>query len=176
MQFESTPLHGVYLVELEPLSDERGFFARAFCAEEFADHGLVSTFPQANLSHNLAAGTTRGLHYQDESAPEAKFFRCIQGETYNVAVDMRRDSPTFGRSFGTRLSAENHRALYLPPVCAAGYQALTDGAEILYLASAPYTPGAERGVRIDDPTLAIHWPLTPLHLSVKDRSWPPLSE
>ena len=176
MRFESTPLPGVFVVELEPLRRRTGVLRSRILRREFAEHGLVPTFPQANLSHNLAAGTTRGLHYQDESAPEAKFFRCIQGETFNVAVDMRRDSPTFGRSFGTRLSAENHRALYLPPVCAAGYQALTDGAEILYLASAPYTPGAERGVRIDDPTLAIHWPLTPLHLSVKDRSWPPLSE
>lgn len=172
MRFVATPLEGVFVVELEPRADERGFFARAFCSEEFAAQGLVSTFTQANLSYNALAGTTRGLHYQDDSAPEAKFFRCIAGETFNVAVDMRPESPTYGRWFGTTLSASNHHALYVPPVCAAGYQALSDGAEALYLASARYTPEAERGVRVDDPRLAIDWPVPHAVLSEKDRSWP----
>lgn len=175
MRFVATPLDGVFVVELEQHADERGFFARAFCAHEFAEHGLASTFVQANLSHNLLAGTTRGLHYQDESAPEAKFFRCTQGETFNVAVDVRRGSETFGRWFGTTLSAANHRALYIPPLCAAGYQALTDGAEVIYLASATYAPESERGIRADDPSLGIEWPLAPVARSDKDRAWPLLA-
>ena len=175
MRFVGTPLEGVFVVELERHADSRGFFARAFCADEFAAHGLVSTFEQANLSYNELAGTTRGLHYQDESAPEAKFFRCIEGETFNVAVDMRPESPTYRRWFGTTLSASNRQALYIPPVCAAGYQALSDGAEVLYLASARYAPDAERGVRVDDPTLAIDWPVAHAVLSDKDRSWPLLA-
>jgi dTDP-4-dehydrorhamnose 3,5-epimerase len=172
VRFVATPLEGVFVVELERHADERGFFARAFCSDEFAAHGLVSTFEQANLSYNELAGTTRGLHYQAESAPEAKFFRCIAGETFNVAVDMRPESPTHGRWFGTTLSSSNRHALYIPPVCAAGYQALSDGAELLYLASAPYTPEAERGLRVDDPRLAIDWLLPHTVQSEKDRSWP----
>ena len=175
MRFVATPLEGVFVVELERHADERGFFARAFCGDEFAAQGLVSTFVQANLSYNERAGTTRGLHYQDESAPEAKFFRCIAGETFNIAVDMRPASPTYRRWFGTTLSASNRHALYIPPVCAAGYQALSDGAEVLYLASARYAPGAERGIRLDDPLLAIDWPLPHAVTSEKDRSWPLLA-
>src|SRR5689334_6649566 len=115
MRFTEAPLPGVFVVELEPRGDERGFFARAFCADEFAEHGLVPTVAQINLATNALAGTTRGLHYQDASAPEAKFFRCIHGETFNVAVDAREESPTFGRWFGVRLSAADRRALYVPP-------------------------------------------------------------
>lgn len=175
MRFVATSLQGVFVVDLEPHADERGFFARAFCAEEFAAHDLPSAVVQANLSYNVRAGTTRGLHYQDASAPEAKFFRCIAGETFNVAVDLRPGSPTYHRWFGTILSAANRRALYLPPLCAAGYQALTDGAEVLYLTSAAYTPSAERGIRADDPLLGIEWPLEPAIRSDKDRAWPLLS-
>jgi dTDP-4-dehydrorhamnose 3,5-epimerase len=175
VRFVATPLDGVFVVELEPHADERGFFARAFCAAELDEQGLVSTVAQANLSYNVRAGTTRGLHYQDESAPEAKFFRCIRGETFNVAVDVRPGSPTFRRWFGTTLSAENRTALYLPPLCAAGYQALTDGAEVVYLTSAAYAPEAERGIRADDPLLGIEWPLAPSIRSEKDRAWPLLA-
>ena len=172
MRFDETPIPGVFVVDLERHADERGFFARTFCAREFAEHGLVPDLVQANLAYSTRAGTTRGLHYQAPSHPEAKFFRTIRGESFNVAVDMREGSPTFGRWTGVVLSAENRRALYLPPVCAAGYQTLTDDAEILYSVSGFYAPEAERGVRHDDPTLAIDWPLEPTVVSDKDRSWP----
>ena len=172
MRFEPTPIEGVVAVELEPHDDARGFFARAFCAREFAEHGLVADVVQANLGYNVGAGTTRGLHYQDERAPEAKFFRCIAGATFNVAVDLRPGSPTFGAWTGVHLSAENRTALYVPPLCAAGYQALTDGAEILYLASGYYDAEAERGVRYDDPSIGIEWPLEPRGISDKDAAWP----
>ena len=174
MLFEPTTLPGVTLVDLERRSDARGFFARAFCADEFAAHGLEPHVVQANMAVNYTAGTTRGLHYQDDTAPEAKFFRCIAGETFNVAVDARPGSATFGKWFGTKLTAADHRALYIPPLFAAGYQALTDGAEILYLSSARYTPSAERGLRLDDPEIGIEWPLQPTSISEKDLAWPPL--
>jgi dTDP-4-dehydrorhamnose 3,5-epimerase len=174
VRFEETPLEGVFVIHLEPHADERGFFARVFCAREFAEHGLVPDLVQANVAYSTRAGTTRGLHYQAPSHPEAKFFRTIRGETFNVAVDMREGSPTFGRWTGVVLSAENRRALYLPPVCAAGYQTLTDDAEVLYSVSSFYAPEAEQGVRHDDPALGIDWPLEPTVVSEKDRSWPVL--
>ena len=172
MLFEETPIAGVFVVDLEPHGDERGFFARAFCAREFAEHGLAPELVQANLAHSPRAGTTRGLHYQAASHPEAKFFRCIRGETFNVAVDMRPGSPTFGRWTSAVLSADNRRALYIPAVCAAGYQTQVDDTEILYSVSGYYAPEAERGVRQDDPALGIEWPLERSVVSDKDRSWP----
>lgn len=172
MRFETTPIEGVVVVDLEPFEDERGFFARAFCAREFADHGLVPDVAQANLSHNVRVGTTRGLHFQAAFAPEAKLFRCIRGETFHVGVDARDGSPTYGHWFGVRLSADNHRALYVPPGCAAGYQSLTDGTEVLYLVSGYYAPEAERGFRPDDPAIGIEWPLPLSVVSEKDASWP----
>jgi dTDP-4-dehydrorhamnose 3,5-epimerase len=174
MRFEETSIAGVFVVHLDPHADERGFFARAFCAREFGEHGLVSDLVQMNLAFSKHAGTTRGLHYQAPSHPEAKFFRTIRGSTFTVAVDMRQGSPTFRRWTGVVLSAENHLALYLPPVCAAGYQTLTDDAEVLYSVSGFYEPKAERGVRHDDPSLGIDWPLEPTVVSDKDRSWPVL--
>ena len=175
MRFEETSIPGVYIVDLEPHADERGFFARVFCAREFAEHGLVPDVVQANMALSNQMGTTRGLHFQTMAAPEAKFFRCINGETFNVAVDAREGSSTFGRWVGIRLSATNRRALYIPPSCAAGYQTLTDGAEVFYSISGYYTPDAERGLRYDDPTIGIEWPLTPTVVSEKDRGWAPLS-
>jgi dTDP-4-dehydrorhamnose 3,5-epimerase len=174
--FEATPIEGVFVVELEPHGDERGFFARAYCVREFDDHGLAAPgVVQANLAFSNAAGTTRGLHYQAASHPEAKFFRCVRGEIFNVAVDMRPESPTFRRWFGTVLSAENRRALYIPPVCAAGYQTLADETEILYTVSGFYAPEAERGVRQDDPAIGVEWPRERSVVSAKDRQWPLLA-
>jgi dTDP-4-dehydrorhamnose 3,5-epimerase len=172
MIFEETPIEGVFVVDLEPHRDERGFFARAYCASEFANHGLVPDLVQANLALSNTRGTTRGLHYQAPSHPEAKFFRCLRGEIFNVAVDMRPGSSTFGGWAGVVLSAENRRALYIPPVCAAGYQTLVDDTEILYSVSGFYAPEAERGVRHDDPTVGVEWPLAPTVVSEKDRRWP----
>jgi dTDP-4-dehydrorhamnose 3,5-epimerase len=172
VRFTPTSIDGVFVVDLEPIEDERGFFARAYCARELAEHGVALEAVQANLARNVHAGTVRGLHFQDPSAPEAKLFRCIRGETFHVAVDAREGSPTRYRWFGVRLSADNRRALYMPPVCAAGYQALTPGAEILYLCGGAYDPGAERGLSALDPVIGIDWPLPPAHLSDKDRGWP----
>jgi dTDP-4-dehydrorhamnose 3,5-epimerase len=176
MIFDETSIAGVFVVDLEPHVDERGFFARGFCAEEFEQHGLVSTVVQANIAYSSTLGTTRGLHYQVEPHPEAKFFRCIRGETFNVAVDLREDSPAFGRWVAVVLSAANRRAFYVPPNCATGYQTLTEDAEILYSVSSRYAPGAVRGVRFDDPAIGIEWPLAPAAVSGQDRSWPLLPD
>jgi dTDP-4-dehydrorhamnose 3,5-epimerase len=175
VKFTETEIEGVFLVDLEPRADDRGFFARAFCADEFRDHGLEPEVVQANLIYSSKTGTTRGLHYQTALAPEAKFFRCIQGETFNVAVDLREGSPTFRHWVGATLSAANRRGLYIPPVCAAGFQTLTSDAEILYTVSGYYTPEAERGVRFDDPMLGVEFPLEPTVVSDRDRSWPLLT-
>jgi dTDP-4-dehydrorhamnose 3,5-epimerase len=172
MRFAETPIPGAFLVDAERKEDDRGFFARAFCIEEFRAHGLDPTVVQANLSFNRARGTLRGLHYQMPPAVERKFFRCIRGATFHVIVDMRPDSEAYLRSFGVELSAENRRGLYVPALCAAGYQALTDEAEVLYFVSEFYSPEHERGLRYDDPALAIEWPLPAAEVSPKDRSWP----
>ena len=174
MRFESTDVDGVFVIDIEPREDERGMFARAYCVREFAKRGIELEPVQANLSSNVRAGTTRGLHYQDASAPEGKLFRCVKGATFHVAVDVRPDSRTFGRWTGVRLSDTNRRSFFVPPLCAAGYQALTDGAEVLYLVSGYYTPGAEQGIRPDDPAVGIEWPLPLSFLTEKDRNWPPL--
>jgi dTDP-4-dehydrorhamnose 3,5-epimerase len=172
MRFEPAAVDGVHVVELDRLEDERGFFARAFCSREFREHGLVAEVVQANLSHTIRAGTIRGLHYQAAVAAETKLFRCIRGEAYVVAVDARPASPTAWRWTGAHLSADNHRALYVPAECATGYQALTDHVELLYLVSGYYTPAAERGIRPDDPAIGIEWPLPVGAVSEKDASWP----
>lgn len=173
MKFTELGVAGAYRVELEPMSDERGFFARAWCASELADHGLVGEIAQMNLSTNHARGTVRGLHVQGPPHGEAKFFRCIAGSTFHVIVDVRPDSPTSGRWTGVELSAERFDAVYVPPYCAKGYQALTDGAAVIYGVSSPYTPGAETGLRWDDPAFGIEWPITDgVIVSDKDRSWP----
>jgi dTDP-4-dehydrorhamnose 3,5-epimerase len=175
VRFAETDLAGVVLVDLEPHEDERGFFARAFCADEFAAHGLSGQVAQANTSFNHRRGTVRGLHWQAEGAEEAKFFRCIRGATWHVVVDVRPESPTRLRHSGVELSAESRRGLYVPPLCATGYQTLTDGAEVLYLVSARYSPAHERGLRYDDPALGIEWPLPVSVVSEKDRGWPLLA-
>lgn len=172
MRFSPCELDGVFLVELEPHRDERGFFARGFCTEEFAAHGLTLTVAQVNVSFNHERGTVRGLHYQVEPAPEAKLFRCIAGATHSVVVDLRPGSSTYGAHLGMELDAERGAALYVPPLCAYGYQALVDGATALYFVSHPYAPECERGLRYDDPALGIDWPLTATQVSEKDRSWP----
>jgi dTDP-4-dehydrorhamnose 3,5-epimerase len=172
MRFTPTPLAGAYVVDLEPFTDERGTFARAFCAEEFAARGLDPAIAQMNTSTNHRAGTLRGLHYQLDP-PEAKFLRCVAGAVFDVMVDMRPDSATRLQWYGVEVSAANQRAVYLPPMFAHGYLALTDGATVLYSASSAFTPGAERGLRWDDPELGIDWPSAVTDVSDKDRSWPP---
>lgn len=172
MRFDSTPIPGAWLIDLEPRTDERGFFARVWCEVEFAEHGIVEPFVQTNLSYNQRAGTLRGLHYQKPPHGEAKLMRCIAGAIYDVIVDVRPSSPAFGRWFGVELSAANRRMLYVPAGCAHGYQALSDGAETLYSVSAHYARGAESGIRWNDPTFGIVWPIPEAILSPKDTTWP----
>jgi dTDP-4-dehydrorhamnose 3,5-epimerase len=174
MKFIETPLKDAYLIEMEPRLDERGFFARAFCETEFADAGLsASRFAQMNNSFNDQAGTLRGMHYQLPPAAEVKVVRCLQGALYDVILDLRPDSATFGKWFGAELSAENRLSLYVPRGFAHGFITLRDNTEALYLASDAYMPGQERGIRYDDPEFGIEWPIAPVSVSDKDLSWQP---
>lgn len=172
MIFTHTPLQDAWLIDLDLKEDERGFFARTFCMNEFEEHGLENFTAQCNLSFNHKAGTLRGMHYQLPPAAEAKLVRCLKGAIYDVIIDLRPDSPTFMEHFGVRLDDENRRALYVPPLFAHGYQALSDGAEVNYQVSEFYTPGQERGLRYDDPAFGIEWPMEVTVISNKDASWP----
>jgi dTDP-4-dehydrorhamnose 3,5-epimerase len=176
MKFTETPLKGAFVVEHEPRADDRGYFARAYCREELAAIGADYEFVQANMSGNAKAGTLRGLHYQDERAPEAKLLRCINGAVYDVIVDMRQGSQTYLQWFGVELTAENRKAILVPPLFAHAYLSLTDGAEVFYQTSHVYAPDAERGVRYDDPKLGITWPHPIVDVSDKDKLWPDLTE
>ena len=169
MTFEETPIPAAWLVGLERHGDERGFFARLFCADVFAGHGLAATFVQVNDSLSLERGTLRGMHYQLPPAAEVKLVRCVRGALYDVVLDLRPDSPTFKRSFGVELSAENRLMLYVPEGCAHGFLTLEPKTEAVYFVTAPYSPERERGVRWNDPAFAIEWPFEPAVLSDKDR-------
>lgn len=169
MIFTETPLAGAYVIDLETRGDERGFFARAFCADEFGRHGLVTRFAQINDSLSAGRGTLRGLHYQLAPHAETKVVRCVRGALHDVILDLRPGSPTFGRSHGVDLTAENRRMLYVPKGFAHGFVTLQDDTEALYLVDEPYAPAHERGVRWDDPRFAIRWPVAPAVLSDKDR-------
>jgi dTDP-4-dehydrorhamnose 3,5-epimerase len=161
MIFRETPLAGVFIIDAEPIGDERGFFARWWSADEFAARQLVSRFAHSSLSYNRRTGTLRGMHYQAPPFAETKLVRCIRGAIYDVAVDLRRDSATFRRWFAVELTAENRRAFYIPAGCAHGFQTLSDDAEVLYMIDAPYSAEHGRGVRWDDPAFAIEWPAQP---------------
>jgi dTDP-4-dehydrorhamnose 3,5-epimerase len=161
MNVRPTPLAGAHLVELERLQDDRGFFARTFCAEEFASRGLDARVAQCSTSFNHHAGTLRGLHYQAAPHGEAKLVRCTRGAIYDVAVDLRPESPSYRGWFATELTAENGRGLFIPEGCAHGFQTLSDDTEVLYQMSTPFVPGAARGFRWDDPAFAIVWPEPP---------------
>jgi dTDP-4-dehydrorhamnose 3,5-epimerase len=176
MQFIETKLKGAFIIDLDERLDNRGFFARTFCAKEFAEHGLKPAIAQCNLSFNYKKGTLRGMHYQIPPVTETKVIRCIQGAIYDVIVDMRPSSPTYLSHIGVELTADNRRALYVPAMFAHGYQALTDGAEVLYQVSEFYTPGYERGLRYNDPAFDIEWPLPVREISIKDSTWPFLFE
>lgn len=172
MLFDKTPLSGAYLIGLEKRQDDRGYFARAFCTTEFADHGLETTFVQANLSMNTKAGTVRGMHFQHAPYEEVKLVRCVAGALYDVIVDLREESPTYRRWFGAELSQDNGLMMYVPRGFAHGYQALTDGATAHYMVGTAYVPSAEGGVRYDDPAFDIRWPRPVADISPKDRAWP----
>jgi dTDP-4-dehydrorhamnose 3,5-epimerase len=158
MRFIETPLNGAWVVDLDLLGDERGWFARTFDAGEFAARGLNPAVVQCNASFNARRGTLRGMHYQAEPHGESKLVRCVRGAIFDVAVDLRGGSPTQRRWHGVELSADNRLAFYIPPGLAHGFQTLSDDAEVLYQMGNPYVPEAARGVRWDDPAFAIQWP------------------
>jgi len=158
MIFTETKLHGAYIIEPQPLQDERGFFARTFCQEGFKAHGLNFRVAQCNISFNEEKGTLRGMHYQVAPFAEAKLVRCTMGAIYDVIVDLQPDSPTFKQWFSAELTAENRRALYVPEDFAHGFQTLTDNAEVFYQMSEFYHPDCARSVRWDDPAFGIEWP------------------
>jgi dTDP-4-dehydrorhamnose 3,5-epimerase len=173
--FTETPLKGAFLIDLAPRADERGFFARAWCAHECAAYGLNPRLVQANVSHTMAAGTVRGMHFQVAPHQEAKVMRCVRGSIWDAIIDLRPESPTFLRWTGVELSALNHRMLYVPEGFANGYQTLADDSEVFYHVTEAYAPGAERGIRWDDPAVGIEWPDTGTRLvSRKDQDWPAL--
>jgi dTDP-4-dehydrorhamnose 3,5-epimerase len=172
MRFTETSVVGAYLVDLDILGDSRGFFARAFCMREFAEHGLVETFVQANNSLSPVRGTLRGMHYQLAPCSETKLVRCIRGAFWDAVLDIRPASATFGRWFGAELTAENRRMMYVPKGCAHGFVTLTDDAEAFYLVDEFYSPEQERGIRWNDPRFAIRWPVEPELVSNKDRAFP----
>ncbi len=175
MIFRPTPLAGAVVVELEERSDERGFFARTYCANEFAEAGLKAVVAQANVSFNHKAGTLRGMHYQLPPAAETKLVRCTRGAIYDCIVDLRQGSPTYLQSFGIELTEQNRLALYVPEMFAHGYLTLSGGAEVVYQVGEFYTPGFERGIRYDDPALGIEWPRSIEVISEKDLGWSPFA-
>jgi len=172
MIFTETALAGAYLVAPERREDDRGYFARGWCRDEFTRHGLEPELVQLNIGFSHRRGTVRGLHYQLPPHAEIKFARCTRGAIFDVIVDLRPESPTRGRWVGAELSADNGLMLYVPRGFAHGYQALTDDAEMSYLTSAYYAAQAARGVRYDDPAFAIRWPLPVAMVSAADASWP----
>ena len=175
MRFNETNLSGAWVIDPSPHEDDRGRFMRAWCAREFAEHGLAFLPVQANMGFSLRKGTVRGMHYQEAPALEAKLVRCVRGAIFDVVLDFRRDSRTYGKWYGAELSADNGRMLYVPEHCAHGYQTLEEYTEIYYMASAFYAPSSVRGVRFDDPVFNIQWPLFATVVSEQDRNWPLVS-
>lgn len=173
MIFEATNLKDAFVIDLEIRSDDRGGFARTFCAKEFEEHGLKPMVAQCNMSFNYKKGTLRGMHYQLAPAAETKLVRCTRGAIYDVIIDIRPDSPTYMQHFGIELTADNRKALYVPELFAHGYQALTDDAEVIYQVGEFYSPGYEQGIRYDDPAFGIEWPIPVTVISEKDAKWPP---
>jgi dTDP-4-dehydrorhamnose 3,5-epimerase len=167
-----TPLLGAHLIELERRADDRGFFARLFCEREFGNAGLETRFVQINNSLSVKKGTLRGLHYQLPPAAEVKVIRCIKGALFDLIADLRPDSPTFGKWYGAELSEDNRLMMYVPRGFAHAILTLSDDVEAFYLVSAFYGPGHERGIRYNDAKFQIEWPIEPVEISPKDRSWP----
>jgi len=171
--FRQTRLKGAFFIEPERIEDRRGFFARAWCKEEFESHSLNPSLVQCNLSFNKNGGTLRGMHYQTAPHEEAKLVRCTRGAIYDVIIDLRPESPTYLEWIGVELTADNHKMLYVPENFAHGYQTLTDNTEVFYQVSQFYSPESERGVRWNDPAFGIKWPETnSVMISEKDKNWP----
>lgn len=172
MKFSPTALAGACIIDIEPVPDERGFFARSWCREEFAKHGLNPDLAQCSISFNKKHGTLRGMHYQVKPHEETKVVRCARGAIYDVIVDLRPESSTFRKWIAVELSADNRRMLYIPAGLAHGFQSLTDDTEVFYQISTPYHPESARGVRWNDPAFGIEWPVTERVISDKDRQYP----
>lgn len=176
MHFTATTLPGVWLIDPDRREDERGFLARTFCEQEFGVRGLNTRWPQCNLTLTRRRGMIRGLHFQADPKPEIKLVRCVAGAVFDVVVDVRRGTPTFGRWEGFEFSADNARALYVPAGFAHGFQCLTDNCQLYYHMSEFYVPELARGVRWNDPQVGIRWPLAEGELSARDRGLPLLSQ
>jgi dTDP-4-dehydrorhamnose 3,5-epimerase len=172
MEFAETSLKGAYLVRLKKMKDDRGYFARAWCCDEFSRQGLNPGMLQLNVGFSHSRGTVRGMHYQLPPHAEVKFIRCTRGAIWDVIIDLREGSPTVGRWYGIELTPDNGLMLYAPEGFAHGYQTLQDDTEMYYLTSAHYAPAAARGVRYDDPTFGVIWPMPVSLISVADRQWP----
>jgi dTDP-4-dehydrorhamnose 3,5-epimerase len=170
--FQETKLAGAYTIELERREDERGFFARGWCQQEFERQGLVSRLVQANISFNKQRGTLRGMHYQASPFEETKLVRCTRGAICDVIIDLRPESPTYGQWLGVELTADNYRILYVPERFAHGFITLEDNTEVTYQVSQFYTPACERGIRWNDPAFGVRWPVEVQVISQKDSSWP----
>lgn len=176
MLFHPTSLQDAMLIRMEQRRDNRGFFARTICRDEFAYHGLTSDFVQANHSHNVHKGTLRGVHFQRAPQAEIKLVRCVRGAVYDVIVDLRRRSSTYGKWQGFELSAENGDSLYIPAGFAHGFLTMCDNSDLIYQVSHAYAPQAEGGLRYNDPSIGIEWPIDVKVISPKDVMWPLLGQ
>lgn len=176
MIFTETALPGAFVLDLERREDDRGYFARAFCQDEFTERGLKPVIAQANVAFNRFAGTLRGMHFQFPPAAETKVVRCTRGAILDIIVDLRPESPTYLQNVAVRLDEDNGRSLFVPERFAHGYQTLVDGTETSYFVGEFYTPDAEGGLRADDPRLGLEWPLPVTTMSEKDRGWAELDE
>jgi dTDP-4-dehydrorhamnose 3,5-epimerase len=176
MRFENVPVDGAFVVHLDERRDERGSFARTYCVDEFTDAGIDFAPVQCNLSRNTAAGTLRGMHFQAPPHEEAKLVQCVQGALFDAIIDVRPGSPTFGRTASLTLDADDGRLLYIPPGCAHGFLTLAPDTAILYYMGSRFVAGADRGIRWDDPALAIPWPGAPAVISDRDASYPTFAE
>lgn len=172
MIFTETILKGAFVIEIKKLEDDRGFFGRSWCANEMKEHGLNANICQANTSLSKTKGTLRGMHYQLDPYQETKLIRCTHGSIYDVIIDLRPDSPTYKQWFGIELSREKYNMLYVPEDFAHGFVTLEDDVEVTYLVTQFYTPGAEAGIRWNDPDFNIKWPLEPKVISEKDKNHP----
>jgi len=170
--FTETPLKGAFLIDLEPHPDERGYFARTYCRKEFEAHGIELSIVQSNLSFNRKAGTLRGIHFQKEPKGESKLVRCTQGAIFYVILDLRPRSSTFGRHFTVKLTAKNHRALFIPGTFANGFQSLVDDTIVEYQMGEYYAAELSSGYRYDDSAFSISWPLPTSVISARDLAWP----
>jgi dTDP-4-dehydrorhamnose 3,5-epimerase len=172
MIFTATRVQGAFLIDMKRIEDERGFFARAWCRQEFVEHGLNPAVEQCNVSFNVEAGTLRGLHYQRAPHAEAKLVRCTGGAIFDVAVDLRPNSPTYRQWIGAELTSTNRRMLYIPEGCAHGYLTLAPDTEVFYQVSVPYAAAAADGVRWNDPAFGVQWPVEPRVILPRDAQYP----